>query len=809
MVNMPPSLALSTVQENIKMEENSTGDNKDDSDPSSLSTPAPTPTPKPPRPPHREVARAVQNLGNTCYMNAVLQALAHAPELCMAMDVQGHRMRCPIYKENAEKIAIRSTARSAASSTTSSRSSSPDIVNNGTEEVKSVYTYSGTLGTAGIRKSSRRPTRSPINTGNDESNVDPNASKFCALCETEQHMDRVHRNNSSNINSSGNTNNKPVAPSDFVHGFIDQVAPDSFRVGQQEDSHEFLRLLIEAVQKSCKQTTLEIKTENTATDQGKPQDTPPEPIPSEDVKSQSQGVIQDGSTGGTTSKDDFDNTGDSDYPFQLFSGKIESKVTCGYCHTTSSTMDPIEDLGLEVTSLEGIASSSVVGGRRNTASPVPTSSLADVSHSLQRFACAEDLDAGYKCEKCGKEGRATKQMRLASVPPILTLHLKRFRYGTSDPSHSNSSGGAGATGKGRGNGHLPTRRSQRSSEVSQLIAISGNSGAAGNDWYVGGKSGSAKIEGPSAFKDVLDLKPYLTEELQKQHAKMYSRLFAVIVHVGKNSHSGHYLAYVRNISKNEWWKMDDARVSLVSSHEVFSAEAYMLFYRVVNHPYSKKLADQVKALNESYDAADAKEKVEKAKEAAEVTAPTASTVTAIKIEKDTSTNVTQSKNNPSVAPSTQGTSTVSASGPAVSVKKNPRKRKAPEFTCGEEWARTKTIISEKNIARFRDVEAKVSKFVKFTPEFNKLLTEHASKSNAKCGHGPSSGVSLVDDCGTSSTEDVRFALLKCFLVVSKNDDISSFVPSIAPMTTRSTTSSRVKLESSSAVHVVALDDDIL
>jgi len=793
---MPPISALSTGQEDIKMEENSTGGSKDDSDPSLLSTLIP----KPPRPPHREVARAVQNLGNTCYMNAVLQALAHAPELCMAMDVQGHRMRCPIYKENVEKIA----ARSAASSTTSSRSSSPDNVNNGSEEVKSVYTYSGTLGTAGIRKSSRRPTRSPINTGNDESNVDPNASKFCALCETEQHMDRVHRNNSNSLNSNGNTNSKPVAPSDFVHGFIDQVAPESFRVGQQEDSHEFLRLLIEAVQKSCTQVKPKIKTTSKATggDQGNSQDTPPDPIPSEDDQPQSEGDINDGYSGGTISKVDTDNTGDTDYPFQLFSGKIESKVTCGYCHTTSSTMDPIEDLGLEVTPLAGIAPSSVGGRRRNTASPVPTSSLADVSHSLQRFACAEDLDAGYKCEKCGKVGRATKQMRLASVPPILTLHLKRFRYGTSDPSLSNSSGGIGLAGNGRGNGHLPTRRSQRSSEVSQLIATSGNSGAAGNDWFVGGKSGSAKIEGPSAFKDVLDLKPYLTEELQKQHAEMYSRLFAVIVHLGKNSHSGHYLAYVRNISKNEWWKMDDARVSLVSSNEVFSAEAYMLFYRVVNHPYSKKLADQVKALNKSYAATDAKEKAVKAKAAA-------STVTVIKLEKETSTNVTQSKNTASVPPSTQGSATVSASGPAASVKKNPRKRKAPEFTCGEEWARTKTIISEKNISRFRDVEAKISKFVKFTPDFNKLLNEHSSKSNAKCGHGPSSGVSLVDDCGTSSTEDVRFALLKCFLAVSKNDDISSFVPSLTHMTTRSTTSSRVKLESSSAVHFVALDDDIL
>ena len=722
----------------------------------------------------------------------------------MAMDVQGHRMRCPIYKENAEKIA----ARSAASSANSSRSSSPVNVENNSNvlQVKSVYTYSGTAGTAGTRKSSRRLTRSPTNNGNDERNIDPNATKFCALCETEQHMDRVHRNNSNINNSGGNSSstatnsiNKPVAPSDFVHGFIDQAAPESFKVGQQEDSHEFLRLLIEAMQKSCKQT----KSKTSATsqafteDQANPQDTPTEPIPSED---------EEESEGGD--KDDTDGT---DYPFKLFSGMIESKVSCGYCHTTSSTMDPIEDLGLEVAPHAGAASSSLGGGRRNTPSPVSTSSLADVSHALQRFACAEDLDAGYKCEKCGKEGRATKQMRLASVPPILTLHLKRFRYGTTDPSASNSAGGGtGHVGHGRGNAHIPTRRSQRSSEVSQLIATSGNSGVVGNDWFAGGKSGSAKIEGPSAFKDVLDLKPYLTEELQKQHTKMFSRLFAVIVHVGKNSHSGHYLAYVnykpsyshthtihrcklhsysnrflslsfpiffdsfhsyvRNISKNEWWKMDDARVSLVSSQEVFNAEAYMLFYRVVNHSYSQKLAAQVKALNESYAVADAKEKENEEKVAAEAAAAAAAyTANAnIKLEKATPNVTQQSKLTPSIPPSTQGSSTASSSGPAASVKKNPRKRKAPEFTCGEEWARTKTIISEKNISRFRDVEAKVSRFIKFTPEFTKLLTEHSLKSNAKVGH-----VVLVLVSSISSTI-VAVVAASLFLVV----DV--IVPSFSP-----------------------------
>ena len=76
--------------------------------------------------------------------------------------------------------------------------------------------------------------------------------------------------------------------------------------------------------------------------------------------------------------------------------------------------------------------------------------------------------------------------------------------------------------------------------------------------------------------------------------------------------------------------------------------------------------------------------------------------------------------------------------------------------------------------------AKVSRFIKFTPEFTKLLTEHSLKSNVKVCHGPSSGVSLVDDCGNGETEDVKFTLLKCFPEVSNNDSIRSFVPSPIP-----------------------------
>mmetsp|Transcript_1565 Transcript_1565/g.4678 ORF Transcript_1565/g.4678 Transcript_1565/m.4678 type:complete len:730 (-) Transcript_1565:352-2541(-) len=663
-------------------------------------------------PKERDVARPVANLGNTCYMNAVLQALAHAPELCMAMDVDPHYIHCPIFLENAQKRR-------------SSPSSSPEHV----VDIK----------ISGTRKSKRSSgKKSPTaSTNNDQEDW-----KFCALCEVEQHLLRVHSND----------RDKPVAPSAFVNGFINQVAP-WFKLGQQEDSHEFLRILIDAMQRSCKQAR---------TSPENPQDTPPEKTGDEDDEEEQA-------------------TKDVEYPFQLFRGMVESNVTCGSCRSTSSTRDPIEDIGLDVTPVSTSSSSS---------SPTP-GSLADVSTALQRFARAEALDSGYKCEKCGKVGRATKQSRLASIPPILTLHLKRFRYGETQAPVISTAG---------------QRRSNRSSEVSQLM----------NSDFFGGKSGSAKIEGHSKFEQILDLKPYLTEEMQAKHSKVFCRLFAVVVHAGKNSHSGHYVSYVRNISKNEWWKMDDARITLASVSEVMNAEAYMLFYRVVEHPFAVKLRQQERELvqewSKDHDMVAASSTTTTTGPSTDVPSldNSGNNVERVKVEddlhqefsqdhssssqakvasggvdlKDSTTESSSIMVRPDISPKMEDMGSIATSSVMSSVRpssnsnnnqnnistntsnhNNSRKRKAPEYTNGEDWARAKTTLPDTIMSKFREVETIISEYVQFKPEFFKFLADQASRRNAKVGHGPSSGI--CEDDVKDGTSRIKRALLEVFYELDK------------------------------------------
>ena len=291
-----------------------------------------------------------------------------------------------------------------------------------------------------------RPTGTRKSRRSVDRNSDDEELEFCALCALESHIQQVH--------DSAQPRDKPVAPETFIKGFCSHVAP-WMRIGIQEDSHEFLRLLIDAMQKSCLQARDEKENSRSAV-KTNPSKTYPE---------------------------------DKEYSFSLFRGLVESNVTCQYCNTSSSTVDPIEDIGLEVTTIQ-------------TGHDGQQSVLADVQSAFSGFARAEALDSNYKCEKCGKVGKATKQSRLKSIPPILTLHLKRFRYG--DSRH--------------GTDAVP-RRSGRS-EV---------------------KSGSAKIEGHVKFELLFDLKPYVTKEMQEATPRsgIFCRLFAVVVHAGKNSNSGH------------------------------------------------------------------------------------------------------------------------------------------------------------------------------------------------------------------------------------------------------------------------------
>ena len=146
------------------------------------------------------------------------------------------------------------------------------------------------------------------------------------------------------------------------------------------------------------------------------------------------------------------------------------------------------------------------------------SRASTLTKALQRFTAVETLDGNnkYKCEECRALVKASKRFWIESAPNVLTVQLKRFEYG--------------AYGR--------------------------------------------KVDKHVKFPSTLDLTPYMRAPACQPGE--YS-LYAVLVHSGHSTHSGHYYSFIKAPS-GVWYLMDDSRVRQVGERHVLDQRAYMLFY---------------------------------------------------------------------------------------------------------------------------------------------------------------------------------------------------------------------------------------
>uniref|UniRef100_A0A8C4YZI0 Ubiquitin carboxyl-terminal hydrolase n=1 Tax=Gadus morhua TaxID=8049 RepID=A0A8C4YZI0_GADMO len=228
----------------------------------------------------------------------------------------------------------------------------------------------------------------------------------------------------------------------------------------------------------------------------------------------------------------------------IFDGTIVSAVQCLTCDRVSVTLENFQDISLPIPGKEDLAklhssthqTSLVKAGSCGEAyapqgwisfvmeyikswfwGPVVT-----LQDCLAAFFARDELkgDNMYSCEKCKKLRNGVKFCKVQSLPEILCIHLKRFRH--------------------------------------ELMF-------------------STKIGTHVSFPlDGLDLQPFLGKDSAAQTTSY--DLLSVICHHGTAS-SGHYIAYCRNDLNNLWYEFDDQSVTEVSESCVQNAEAYVLFYK--------------------------------------------------------------------------------------------------------------------------------------------------------------------------------------------------------------------------------------
>ncbi|KAF1495490.1 Ubiquitin carboxyl-terminal hydrolase 42, partial [Pygoscelis antarcticus] len=149
--------------------------------------------------------------------------------------------------------------------------------------------------------------------------------------------------------------------------------------------------------------------------------------------------------------------------------------------------------------------------------PLDIKEASSITGALEDFVKPEQLDGenGYKCSKCEQLATASKSVTIHCSPNVLTVCLKRFD------------------------------------------AFSGR-----------------KISKEVQYPEYLDLGAYMSEAAGEP--LLYS-LYAVLVHEGFGSRTGHYYCFVK-ASDGRWYKMNDASVRLCDIKKVLCQRAYLLFY---------------------------------------------------------------------------------------------------------------------------------------------------------------------------------------------------------------------------------------
>ena len=233
---------------------------------------------------------------------------------------------------------------------------------------------------------------------------------------------------------------------------------------------------------------------------------------------------------------------------QLFEGQLLSSCRCLACGHESHVIENTLDLSLPLVpkrrgSSSQAGSSDGANGGADAPPPQKKPSLysrissnfsrplffaratpASLDDCTAEFFAAEELcgDEMYYCEKCKQRQNGRKTLKLLEAPPLLTVHIKRFRFG-------------GMAKKASDHVAFPLD----GLDVSAYCADG--------------------VDGPAEYD-----------------------LEAVVCHHGSSLHGGHYTAFVRADGaggRAPWYLLDDAGVHPSSADEVQKAEAYVLFYR--------------------------------------------------------------------------------------------------------------------------------------------------------------------------------------------------------------------------------------
>ncbi|RWR87325.1 Ubiquitin carboxyl-terminal hydrolases family 2 [Cinnamomum micranthum f. kanehirae] len=156
--------------------------------------------------------------------------------------------------------------------------------------------------------------------------------------------------------------------------------------------------------------------------------------------------------------------------------------------------------------------------------------LCDLSAALESLTRVEEMRDVGPCEKCKEKFPFERRVTIDQAPEVAVLHLKRST------------------------------------------------------------SENKKINNFVKYPLELDLQHFLSKPSGNDNAESKYDLYAVLVHHGTSTDFGHYFCFIRS-SQGSWYILDDSKVTPVAEYEVLNQEAYILFYRRQESPWSSSLVE--------------------------------------------------------------------------------------------------------------------------------------------------------------------------------------------------------------------------
>ncbi|KAJ7251294.1 ubiquitin carboxyl-terminal hydrolase 4 [Mycena rebaudengoi] len=208
----------------------------------------------------------------------------------------------------------------------------------------------------------------------------------------------------------------------------------------------------------------------------------------------------------------------------FFQGQFRNRLQCLTCHTTSTTYNVFSILQLPIP--------------HGKNSKMPLQSCIDAFFNTEIL----DKDDAWDCPKCKVKRKASKQLSLARLPPILVIHLKRFEI------------------HGRFSDKIDTFVDYplKSLDLTNFMPPPLPPGA-----------DKSQLNGGV---------PMSPDDPRAQLPPYKYNLYGVTNHSG-NLTSGHYTAFIAD--RDGWKSCDDSSIRPVDEKQVVNQKAYVLFYKRV------------------------------------------------------------------------------------------------------------------------------------------------------------------------------------------------------------------------------------